>query len=153
MTLDAGRPCWTCAHCGSLVCPQPAPDGVRVTGERGHDCPVCRTPLSCASLDDREPIEICERCKGTLMALRAFAETLTARRHAAATPTVTPVPADPHDLQRRIACPECAAPMMTDWYYGPGNMVIDTCEHCGIVWLDAGELRRAVDAPGPDRPC
>jgi len=41
--------------------------------------------------------------------------------------------------------------MITDWYYGPGNIIIDTCEACGIVWLDAGELRRAVDAPGPDR--
>jgi Zn-finger nucleic acid-binding protein len=30
-------------------------------------------------------------------------------------------------------------------------MVIDTCEPCGVVWLDAGELRRAVDAPGSDR--
>jgi Zn-finger nucleic acid-binding protein len=30
-------------------------------------------------------------------------------------------------------------------------MVIDTCETCDLVWLDAGELKRAIDAPGPDR--
>jgi Zn-finger nucleic acid-binding protein len=151
MALDAGRPSWTCTHCGSLMCLEPVPDGVRVTGERGHDCPICRTSLTRALLDDRQPIEICERCKGTFMPLPAFAETLTARRRRAQTPSVTPAPADQRDLQRRIACPQCSALMMTDWYYGPGNMVIDTCENCGVVWLDAGELRRAVDAPGPDR--
>lgn len=151
MALHATRPCWLCSHCESLVCPEPAADGLRVTGERGHDCPVCKQALLRAVLDDREAIEVCERCKGILMPREAFAETLTARRRAAQTPSVTPSPADPHDLQRRIACPDCGAPMVTDWYYGPGNIVIDTCETCDVVWLDAGELRRVVDAPGSDR--
>ena len=51
----------------------------------------------------------------------------------------------------RIVCPNCEGPMLTDWYYGPGNIVIDTCPACDLVWLDAGELRRVVDAPGLDR--
>jgi Zn-finger nucleic acid-binding protein len=25
-------------------------------------------------------------------------------------------------------------------YFGGGNAVVDTCERCGLVWLDAGEL-------------
>jgi Zn-finger nucleic acid-binding protein len=104
-----------------------------------------------ATLDDREAIEICERCKGILMARQAFAETLTARRRAAQTPSVTPRPTDRAELQRRIACPDCGAPMVTDWYYGPGNIVIDTCPACDVIWLDAGELGRAIDAPGSDR--
>jgi Zn-finger nucleic acid-binding protein len=41
--------------------------------------------------------------------------------------------------------------MIADWYYGPGNIVIDTCPPCDLVWLDAGELQRAIDAPGRDR--
>jgi Zn-finger nucleic acid-binding protein len=151
MALHATRPCWQCAHCGSVVCPDPAPDGVRVTGERGHPCPACGQPLTRATLDDRAPIEICERCKGILMPRHTFVATLTARRRAAVTPSVTPVAADRRDLSRRIACPECAAQMITDWYGGPGNFVIDTCQACDLVWLDAGELRRAVDAPGSDR--
>lgn len=151
MALHPTRPCWSCGHCGSLVCPEPAADGVRETGERGHGCPVCGVALQRAVLDDRDPIEICGRCKGILMALRDFAATLTARRHAATSPSVTPAHADAADLDRRIRCPNCAAPMITDWYYGPGNIIIDTCETCDLVWLDAGELRRAVDAPGPDR--
>jgi Zn-finger nucleic acid-binding protein len=133
------------------VCPEPAADGLRVTGEQGYRCPVCRQPLVRALLDDRATVEICEGCKGILMARRAFAVTLTARRRAARTPSVTPEHADSGELSRRIACPDCGAMMVTDWYYGPGNIIIDTCPRCDLVWLDAGELNRAVDAPGPDR--
>lgn len=31
-------------------------------------------------------------------------------------------------------------------YYGPGNIVIDTCVECGLVWLDHGELTRVEQA-------
>ncbi|HXT33673.1 MAG TPA: zf-TFIIB domain-containing protein [Vicinamibacterales bacterium] len=48
-------------------------------------------------------------------------------------------------------CVNCGARMLTDWYYGPSNIVIDTCPACDLVWLDAGELQRAIDAPGSDR--
>jgi Zn-finger nucleic acid-binding protein len=151
MALDATRPCWSCAHCGGVVCPEPAADGLRVGTEHGHACPVCHTPMLRATLDDRESIEVCERCKGILMARRAFAVTIRGRRRAATTPSQTPVPTDPVELERHVACPQCATPMLTDWYYGPGNIVIDTCPGCDLVWLDAGELRRVVDAPGSDR--
>jgi len=36
-------------------------------------------------------------------------------------------------------------------YYGPGNVIMDSCGHCDLVWLDFGELRQIVDAPGRDR--
>jgi Zn-finger nucleic acid-binding protein len=45
----------------------------------------------------------------------------------------------------------CAADMSTHPYYGPGNVVIDTCDACHVVWLDFGELRQIADAPGGDR--
>jgi Zn-finger nucleic acid-binding protein len=151
MALLPNRPCWRCAHCSTLVCPEPAADGVRVTGEPGHDCPVCRQQLLRAVMDDRVHLEICERCKGILMPRHAFSHTLTARRRAADTPSVIPHPADRGELDRRTACPRCGGAMITDWYYGPGNIVIDSCPPCDVVWLDAGELQRAIDAPGRDR--
>jgi len=151
MALHATRPCWSCAHCSSLVCPEPAEDGVRATGEHGHQCPVCRQALVRATLDDRDHIEFCERCKGLLMDRRVFDLRLTARRRSAQTPSIVPAPADRGELQRHVTCPNCAQKMLTDWYYGPGNIIIDTCPACDLLWLDAGELRRAVDAPGPDR--
>jgi Zn-finger nucleic acid-binding protein len=33
-------------------------------------------------------------------------------------------------------------------YYGPGNVVIDTCGKCGLVWLDHGEMAVIENAPG-----
>lgn len=153
MALLETRPCWQCGHCSTLVCPESAAR-VRVlrTTQNGgtHACPVCVQPMLAAVMDDRYRIEMCERCKGTLMPRRTFADTVVGRRRAAATPAATPSPANRRELERRVACP-CGGGMLTDWYYGPGNIVIDSCPACDLVWLDAGELQRVVDAPGADR--
>jgi Zn-finger nucleic acid-binding protein len=37
--------------------------------------------------------------------------------------------------------------MLAHPYGGPGNLTIDTCERCGVNWLDPGELRRIAMAP------
>ena len=129
----------------------PSAVDVRVVNGAAHQCPVCHRALVRALLDDRETIEYCEECRGMLMARRAFAQTLIARRAAAASPSITPPVADARELKRRIACPQCGNPMVTDWYYGPGAIVADTCPSCDSIWLDGGEMQRAIDAPGPDR--
>ena len=59
-----------------------------------------------------------------------------------------PVPLEPLELQRRVDCPRCHAPMDVHPYYGPGNTVIDSCRSCGLVWLDQGEITRIERAPG-----
>ena len=41
--------------------------------------------------------------------------------------------------------------METHPYYGPGNVIIDSCTGCDLVWLDFGELAQIADAPGKDR--
>ena len=128
--------------------------GVRVVSGRTSErhCPVCRTPLLVAVMDDKYRIEMCEQCRGILMPRNTFVETIIGRRRAAAPPPVIPPHTDPRELHRRVRCPGCSAQMMTDWYYGPGNIVLDTCPACDLAWLDVGELQRVVDAPGPDRP-
>jgi Zn-finger nucleic acid-binding protein len=150
------HPCWQCGHCTTIVCPESAaPDGVRMLGAsqdgRARDCPVCAQPMLAAVMDDRYRIEMCAQCKGTLMPRHTFAETVVGRRHAAATRATPVSPANRRELERRVACPSCGGPMLTDWYYGPGNIVIDSCPTCDLVWLDAGELQRVIDAPGGDR--
>ncbi len=37
-------------------------------------------------------------------------------------------------------------------YYGPGNIVIDTCADCGLMWLDHGELTRVEQASPTQTP-
>lgn len=139
-----------------MVCEETAlTSGLRmVEPEAGEarSCPVCHVQLVAAIMDDTHRIELCPQCRGILMPRRTFAVTITARRRAAATPGVIPSPTDPRALNRRIACPVCSAAMLTDWYYGPGNSVLDTCPTCDVAWLDGGELERVINAPGSDRP-
>ena len=66
-------------------------------------------------------------------------------------PPVVPRPLDREALARSLTCPSCLRDMSTHPYYGPGNVVIDTCDACNVVWLDFGELQQIVDAPGKDR--
>jgi Zn-finger nucleic acid-binding protein len=37
--------------------------------------------------------------------------------------------------------------MLSHFYGGPGNIVLDTCEGCQVNWLDPGELQRIARAP------
>jgi Zn-finger nucleic acid-binding protein len=54
-------------------------------------------------------------------------------------------------MAREVCCPRCRARMATHPYYGPGRIIIDTCEPCHLIWLDPGEIERVIDAPGRDR--
>jgi Zn-finger nucleic acid-binding protein len=150
MGLSESGTQWGCSFCGTTLRPETTVD-VDVVGTAAHQCPLCQKALVRAVLGGRETIEYCEQCHGMLMARRAFADTLISRRGSATTASITPPPPDPRDLTRHLTCPRCDQPMVTDWYYGPGGIVIDTCPSCDLVWLDAGELQRVIDAPGPDR--
>jgi len=35
-------------------------------------------------------------------------------------------------------------------YGGGGNVNVDSCETCGVLWLDRGELSKIVAAPDRD---
>ncbi|GEM_PF-2293393 len=37
-------------------------------------------------------------------------------------------------------------------YYGPGNVVIDSCAECGYIWLDHGELSSVERSAGVREP-
>jgi Zn-finger nucleic acid-binding protein len=62
-----------------------------------------------------------------------------------------PSPLNPRALERKLSCPKCGGALETYPYGGPGNAVIDGCRHCDVIWLDFGEFRQIVDAPGRDR--
>jgi hypothetical protein len=85
------------------------------------------------------------------MPRQSFAEVVNQRRAWASGPPVVPLPLDKRELQRLIVCPACSNPMAVHPYYGPGNVVIDTCDRCDVVWVDSGELREIAEAPGRDR--
>jgi Zn-finger nucleic acid-binding protein len=143
--MEPSGPRWSCTHCGTVITPAPVEgEHVRVLGTAAHTCPVCVRTLERALLDTGAALEICPQCRGMLMPRQTFAVTVFARGGPAAGAPVEP--AAESELDRRIACPRCRSAMITDWYYGGGGIVVDTCPACDLIWLDAGELQRAVQS-------
>ncbi len=146
MKLKADMQSFKCEYCQNVYFPEKNDDGVRVLDEpSGHDCPVCAVPLMHAYLF-QSPIIYCTKCYGMLIAMGMLEPLIDQSRseHAAAT---APPPTEKDDLRRKINCPQCHRPMDAHIYGGPGNVVIDSCETCILLWLDRGELLRIARAP------
>ena len=153
MELVESRRSFHCRHCGRYHSPQSVDaDGIRVLGHRTNAprCPVCAAAMADALLHD-EPIDFCETCRGMLLSRGTFAELVHRQRRWAQTPPSIPSPLDRTSLDRHLKCPKCGKAFDTYPYGGPGNTVIDGCDPCNAVWLDYGEFRQIVDAPGRDR--
>jgi Zn-finger nucleic acid-binding protein len=154
MDLVESRRYFVCRHCGSFSFPEPIEiDGIRIVGRTpdARSCPVCRTPLDQAVIDDAHSVHFCGRCRGLLLPRDTFAGIVMRRRAWAAGPAVEPALFDRRSLERELACPLCAARFLTYPYGGGGAVAIDGCEACDVVWLDYRELQQIVDAPGRDR--
>lgn len=151
MKLVDGRDYFTCAYCTSFQFPNASPasvDCVKVLGEDSDvTCPVCDVPLVAASIDQHRVLH-CEECRGVLATNAEFAEIVKLRRVSYAGPDRTPTPLDPEQLQRTVRCPSCNDAMDVHPYYGPGNVVVDTCARCMLIWLDHGEIAVIEKAPG-----
>ena len=154
MELIESRRYLFCRYCGSFQFPEPADaEGVRILGLT-HDapsCPVCKAPMPRALLHDAHPVHFCGKCRGVLMPRSTFVTVVHVRRAWATNTPAVPVALDRRALERELSCPMCRQRLATHPYYGPGNVVIDNCESCDVIWLDFGEMRQIIDAPGSDR--
>lgn len=153
MTLFPERGYFFCEYCKSYYFPSESPDGVRLLGKAPEEiqCPVCHIRLLIASFDGEHHGYFCEKCKGILLGREPFVETIASRRAWATEPPEPQGSVDRAHLERQVRCPLCENVMETHPYYGPGTFVIDSCVPCNVLWLDYGELERAVNAPGRDR--
>jgi Zn-finger nucleic acid-binding protein len=134
-----------CRHCGSSEQVSGLARQIEVVGETSRVCPTCTTLLSEGRLDG-VPLNQCSRCSGLLIAMDRFVSLIeAARAHETVSAGVPPRRQSPGD--RTISCPGCQRPMLSHFYGGAGNLVIDTCERCRLNWLDPGELRRIARAP------
>ena len=153
MALAQSRRHFTCGHCGTSHFPEPSDaDGVQVLGsdDGALPCPICHVAMAHGLLHG-EPVEACPTCRGMLIRRAAFADLVQNRRLWATTAPESPQPLEPRQLERRLQCPQCTQPFDTHPYGGPGAVVIDGCSRCNLIWLDYGEFRRIINAPGGDR--
>jgi Zn-finger nucleic acid-binding protein len=151
LRLVDGRDHFCCDHCETFRFAAPLADSIdRITllGQADEEsCPVCQTPLAHAALDGARVL-CCETCRGVLAESDIFAHVTRRRRAEYERADVTPPLLDREQFRRELHCPACAQRMETHPYYGPGNVVIDSCARCRLVWVDYGELAAIERAPG-----
>ncbi len=150
LTLDAYADCLDCPYCGTFHLPVLSLVSRRSSEDTETACPVCDVPLTLAEIESWV-VRQCTRCGGMLTTGDTFWRILEYKRARRET-FVSPPPLREHDLERAIDCPGCKTAMSAHPYYGPGNIVIDSCAECRYVWLDHGELSEAERAADDRRP-
>jgi Zn-finger nucleic acid-binding protein len=146
MQLKVGTDGYKCDYCQSVYVPEKDADGVQVLGEPTAEiCGLCNGPLVEGVLA-KIRILYCTKCHGMLVPMATFATLIDEMRGTLSSHTPQSAP-DPDGLRRRINCPQCHKRMDTHFYAGPGNVIIDSCEDCGLIWLDQGEIMRIAHAP------
>ncbi len=151
------------SHCHCQTCNvfhfptdlEAAEDGLQPTGNMTKfQCCKCSQPLELGKLRGMLDVCFCQSCRGYVIDSESLGEVIQQLRGSYEGEDDKPQPINPDDLDAGHPCPACLEPMDAHPYYGPGNVVIDTCRNCKLGWLDHGELATIVRAPGvrPDRP-
>jgi Zn-finger nucleic acid-binding protein len=146
MRLDPDRGLFVCDYCGGQFAPAPDADGVLVTGQSTLTCSICKTPLSDGLLQEFS-LQYCPGCRGMLIAMGNFPLLIDALRVNGNRPSGYFAARDSADEDRHLPCPKCGSAMDGHPYGGGGNVNVDSCENCSLIWLDRGELQKIVMAP------
>jgi len=148
MQLVLDRQHFYCEYCTSLQFPTENEDGIRILDEAsGTDCPLCKIPLVYGYIDRTQTL-YCLNCRGMLIDQEIFLLIIEYLRAKSSKPTLNPPPVNFDELKRQIICPYCDRQMSTHLYGGPGNLIVDNCIHCSMLWLDHNEFKRIIRAPG-----
>ncbi len=152
----SGRDYMQCNYCLSLVFSSGNPlliDKITpIGGETDAACPVCTNALCMGQLEGR-PVLYCGGCYGMLIRNEHFGTIVRERRaRRKGCEGKAAQPLDPGQYNRQIGCPNCQKRMEVHPYYGPGNIVIDSCSACEYIWLDHGELRTVEQVEGGVEP-
>jgi Zn-finger nucleic acid-binding protein len=137
-----------CDYCGSQCAPHADEEGVVVLDPTKHNCPACATFLSNASLESRDLL-YCTACHGMLLDMEKLVPLLEVLREHRYWSRSSQTQRN-FGEGRLLHCPLCRHEMDEHLYGGGGNMDVDSCETCGVLWLDRGELSRMVAAPDRD---
>lgn len=97
------------------------------------NCPKCQAPLETREIVAGVIVHDCPSCYGVLYAESDLAVPL---KLGGAKPA-------------RFDCPKCRRPMITVSAYD-GNLEVDRCEGCALMWFDAGEIQVLRRLAGTD---
>ncbi len=108
------------------------------------DCPICSVPLIVV---EREKIELdyCISCKGFWFDAEELKHLTDVMDIDSDIPDIEDLPkSDTKEKTRK--CPRCDKSMEKIYLKEAPNMVIDRCPGGEGIWLDKGELGRAIDS-------
>ncbi len=147
MHLTSGNASLRCDYCKTVVVAAADDTGVQFLDEVEElACPVCAVPLWDAVLAEVK-IRACKQCHGLLAPMGEPYEELIGRMRTLHPEKAIPPPADPADLEQKVACPQCHKGMDTHFSYSGEHAVLSSCEWCELNWLNGGVLMRIVHAP------
>jgi Zn-finger nucleic acid-binding protein len=146
LKVEENQNIFRCDYCGSYDFPNPNLDGIALLDEISpYACPICSKPLVAATIENVR-IFSCPICRGNLI---NQSKMLSILRLASTDDTICedqPHHPDLSELQRKLICPACHKTMDDYPYGGPGNIIIQGCSHCGLIWLDFGEVSSILRA-------
>ncbi|MGM0595802.1 MAG: zf-TFIIB domain-containing protein [Myxococcota bacterium] len=148
MVKSPGKNYLYCEYCQTFHFPENNnKDKVEIIGdEKLMKCPICRKNLVEANIEGEE-VAFCNNCQGMLLPRKSFIIVIDKRRaQYSGKPMEHLQKIDQKDLKRTTHCPKCKQKMETHPYYGPGRVVIDSCAHCSLIWLDQGEMTKIEKA-------
>jgi Zn-finger nucleic acid-binding protein len=139
-----------CVYCHSMFFPGKEDDGVQLSDVPAAQpvtdlCPLCSQALVHAQIAST-PVLFCGECRGLLMPMNVLPGLVDQIHQKLEKPAVQ-APPDHNDLKRVVRCPRCGQRMDTHFFAGPGNVIVDSCGGCFLLWLDRGELTRIAKAP------
>jgi len=138
-----------CLNCESNELPSNGKEQLSGSGQQtDFPCPKCsEINLQVGDLFGTQ-VCYCEDCYGFVIDRVSFGELVNKLRAAYEGPDDAPIMIDPAELRVVCNCPACFEQMETFNYYGPGNVILDSCERCKLTWLDQSELIKIIRAPG-----
>ena len=144
LSVEEGQDVFHCQYCGSYDFPDPNQDGVTLLDELSpYVCPLCEQPLVSAVVQNIRILS-CPNCRGNLIAQSKMLPILRQAKPAMLISEDIPNLQNKTELKRTAPCPSCRKVMAVYPYGGPGNIIIQGCEQCQLIWLDFGELSRIV---------
>ena len=141
--------CCTCQIYEFPTSIEQSPDGIQPAGKTTEFlCPVCPDQSLEIGLIGKCQVCFCNNCRGYVLDTQTLGQLIQALRSTYKGPDDKPVMIEQAELRKSTHCPACFETMQTHPYYGPGNVVLDSCMECKLSWMGHGELAKIVRAPG-----
>ncbi len=148
----ASRPCSACGQPNAVEAVTCWACGEALTaGNSAPNCPVCELPMQPLAAE-RVTLDGCLRCGGVFLErgeLGALLQ-LTDEQYERLVSRL-PMGLNP-PRQGDLRCPRCSGRMHATAHGGDRDLIVDTCDACRSLWIDAKELplleaRRAAASP------